>query len=344
MWLSSNSADQRSHSARKASVMPVRGTEPQQRLGGRRRRAGPGVHQRDGRLAPRERLVEHRQVTDDDRQEAQPQARLDDGQHPAERLRGKEVAVADREEGDAAVIAVAAEIRWPGLCPQRRGQRPVQQGEAEQQGQQPGAEQGQQRQRTEDAQEGLAILARLQPASQCPPQRPGKAVKNAREPTVRDPPRQQHRLEAIHEDDKDDGHTQPGGDEAHVASFPRAVPDRDVYRELEDEPVPPRSWSNNSLTERRDGAAMRFVLDKGGSAPDRHHERSSRHVAAGRLRSPEAYHQRGPPPDRNQSHLSPPPRPSRRGLISALAIWVICAPARRIVPDTTRSLPPTPTS
>ena len=80
-----------------------------QQLRGAGRRAGAGVEQRDADFASRERLVQHREIADHDREEAEPQARFDDGEHSGERSLGRDIAEPQREEGRAAQVDVGRE-------------------------------------------------------------------------------------------------------------------------------------------------------------------------------------------------------------------------------------------
>ena len=77
------SADQRSHSASSVDQGLFAAFEAvaAQQLRRSRGRAGARIQQRDADLAPRERLIQHRQIADHQRDKAQPNARLDDDQH-----------------------------------------------------------------------------------------------------------------------------------------------------------------------------------------------------------------------------------------------------------------------
>ena len=73
MWDSSISADQRSHSARRSAERFVAAVEAvaEEEFAGSGWRAGAGVEQSDGDFAAGERAVEHRNVADDQRDEAE---------------------------------------------------------------------------------------------------------------------------------------------------------------------------------------------------------------------------------------------------------------------------------
>ena len=75
-----------------------------QELGRRRRRSRPRVEQHDADFTARERLVEHRQIADHDREEHESDARFHDSQGARQRRRRDDVAEAQREEGRPAHV------------------------------------------------------------------------------------------------------------------------------------------------------------------------------------------------------------------------------------------------
>ena len=81
-----------------------------QELAGGGRRAGAGVEQRDRLFAVGEGLEQDGQIADDDRHETEAAAGLEDSDEFAGVGDGGEVAVAEGEEGFAAVVKVLAEV------------------------------------------------------------------------------------------------------------------------------------------------------------------------------------------------------------------------------------------
>ena len=102
-----------------------------QKLDRRGRRARARVEHRDADLAPRERLIEHRQVADDDCEEAEARACLDRREHAPQRVEREHVAVAEREECDAAQVEVRAEVRVSFGRLKARARGPLQEREGE---------------------------------------------------------------------------------------------------------------------------------------------------------------------------------------------------------------------
>ena len=76
-----------------------------------RRRPGTRIEQRHADLATRKRLIEHRQISDDQRNESKPDARLEDDErtrHPTVRYY---IAQTQRKQSCATDIQIGAELR-----------------------------------------------------------------------------------------------------------------------------------------------------------------------------------------------------------------------------------------
>ena len=103
-------------------------TEQQLARAGRRARAG--VKQRDVHLAPREALIEHGQIADDEGEKAEAHARLHHGESAGERAIRGHVSDAEGEEGGAAHVEIGPEAARALGDVQVRAESPLRHGEA----------------------------------------------------------------------------------------------------------------------------------------------------------------------------------------------------------------------
>ena len=140
-----------------------RAGQAQQQLPRRGGRAGAGVEHGDRHLAPREGLVEHRQVANDQGHEAEADAGLGHRQEAAQRPRRGDFAEAEGEERLAAEVKIGSETDVVVGGVQAGAEGGVQEGETENQACDPGAEQEQDGQRAEETEEVLPPLSNRQP-------------------------------------------------------------------------------------------------------------------------------------------------------------------------------------
>ena len=211
--------------------MPPDAEVAAQELDGRRRRPGPRVEQRDRRLAPRERRRDDRQVPDDERDEAEPDPRLEDREEAAGRGVRRHVAETEREEGRAAHVERGHErVAAVGRSHPRAGS-PLHERKGEDHRERPQRDQQQQPERSVDGQEVLAAVAALHASSDGAPGGPGQPVEEDREAVAaRDAAREDHRLEGVperrHEQedaDEEQRHRDLGPDHGAIESLPRSA-------------------------------------------------------------------------------------------------------------------------
>src|SRR6266496_2774362 len=105
-------------------VLPVQGIAAQQ-FDRRRWRARARIQQRDLGLAARKRLVDHRYVADNERQEAEPGPRLYDCQRPRQSGDWYDIPIPERKKGHAAEREIRAEVYGPLRCKDIRPNGPL---------------------------------------------------------------------------------------------------------------------------------------------------------------------------------------------------------------------------
>ena len=138
------------------SRLAVLGAAPPEQLAGRRRRTRPLIEHREPDLPAGERLVEHRQVGDDEGQEGEARTGFDDGDRPGKGVRGCDVAEAQGEEGAGAHVEQGGKAAGArGACP---ASAQLQQREAEYHAGRPDRHQEQQRERAVEAEVVLSPL------------------------------------------------------------------------------------------------------------------------------------------------------------------------------------------
>src|SRR5271168_1134260 len=117
------------------------------------RRAGAGIEQNDGDFAFGEGLIDDRQIADDQREKTETEAAFKDREHAFGRSVGSDVTEAQREKCGAAEIETSFQRRARGVV---RRVAVVQEPESENQQGGPEREENQQRERSEEAEEGFA--------------------------------------------------------------------------------------------------------------------------------------------------------------------------------------------
>ena len=169
-------------------------------------------------VASREkRLVKHRQIADDHRQEPEARAGLDHGQEPTEYPRGCHIAEADREKCGSAQIQISPEAAGSVGNTQTRFQRPMQKPEANYKAEHPPAEQAQNPERAEYAQEVFAPFSRCQRTSNRTPEGPaGSIVRPRKSKIAANPARIHHRLESFQQDRDDERDAPQPDNDFHV--------------------------------------------------------------------------------------------------------------------------------
>src|SRR5579864_4469900 len=101
-----------------------------QQFGGARRGAGAGIKQRNLDLTARERVVDRRQISDDDTEKRKPHARLDDGECARKGRDRSQVSIAEGEKCFAATVQQKRKVEWRILRNQVRAASVLQQGKA----------------------------------------------------------------------------------------------------------------------------------------------------------------------------------------------------------------------
>ena len=176
---------------------------PQQHRG-RRRRAGPLVEHRDAGLAPRERLIDDRHVSDHDRQEAESGAGLDHGEQARGVRHGVQVAEPEREERGAAHVGIRGEALARPRTGEAGARAPVHRGESHDQADGPQDQQRQDRQQGVVGEEAFAARARSDQLAHAAPGSPQPAEREARgAEAARHAARQEDGLERVPQDPDD---------------------------------------------------------------------------------------------------------------------------------------------
>ncbi len=131
---------------------------PADEFDGAGRRSGAGVEHGDDGFAAGESRIDDGQVADDDGEEGEAHAGFEHGERAGDSAAGCEVAIAESEESDAAVIDVGYEVQ--GAVGRGDGGTggPDEESEAGDKAGGPGAEQKEQRERAENAQEPFPAL------------------------------------------------------------------------------------------------------------------------------------------------------------------------------------------
>ena len=160
-------------------VALLAGVTPQD-LERRRRRSGPRVEQRDRRLAPREGLRQDRQVSDDEREEAEADPRFEDGEEAPHRGVRHHVAEAEREERRAAHVERGQEVVAAVGRRHARARAPLHQPEGDHHAHGPERDDEQEPERAVDHEEVFAPVAARQAPGDGAPRRPAQTVEERR--------------------------------------------------------------------------------------------------------------------------------------------------------------------
>ncbi len=192
--------------------------QAQEQLHRGRRRPRAGVEHRDGDLAPRKRLVDHRQVADDDREEGEPQPRLGHGQDLGQGGARHGITQSQREERAAAEIEVVEEAGRGSVAQEHRSRPPLERAEREDDADRPEHQQHQEREGAEPAQGAVPEPAR-KPGRDAAPHRPRRPIEERSRPEpALYPPGQDDGLEGVAQDDQQRGQAQPADQCSHGAS------------------------------------------------------------------------------------------------------------------------------
>ena len=187
----------------------------------RRRRPCSRVQLRDRRLAARERLVERRQVADDDRQHAEPARRVDHLHDARECIAGPQPVGAGADEARSAEVEVLAEVRR-AAGRDVRAARPLQARVAHHQPRDPQREVEEQPERAVHPEQRVADRVGKAQGEGLP-----RFVEEDRDAprelrVALDPPRQQEREEDLEQHQPDEHTTEQADNDPHPAGTIRA--------------------------------------------------------------------------------------------------------------------------
>src|SRR5437660_4226171 len=142
---------------------------------GARRRTSARVEQRDIHLTPRERLVQHGQVADDESEEREPDAGLDHHQDAAHPRDWGDIAETKRKERLTAQVEMVGDRTTAGDV-EAGAEASLKQSEPGDKARRPCGQEHEQRQRPEEAQVGFATTSRSHAATYRRPYPPRDAI------------------------------------------------------------------------------------------------------------------------------------------------------------------------